>query len=151
VVADVPVVEVWEGEAGVNPGPGGPAQGQATPVFLVFRPGSRSGILVLWTGPAAVLIGGGSDHVMAVCRNRPHCPSCAERGQAANHKPGSAGCAPVYCRRDSRQSPPSQSRGGGKVAATRSGGAAGVPASARSSADTEIIPGRAEDGGGLTE
>jgi len=65
-----------------------------------------------------------------------HCPACAERRRRADHKPGSANCAPVNPRRDA-QPPPSQFRGG-EGTRPRVGGA-GVPATARRSlpADAE--------------
>jgi len=36
-----------------------------------------------------------SEHRASVCRSRPHCPSCAERGKKSSHRPGGPGCVPV--------------------------------------------------------
>jgi len=92
---------------------------------------------------------GQSGHVVAACKNRPHCPSCAERGLKAGHKPGGVGCTPVNLRREPTCPSPPRPRGGGGNTARSGVGSAGVPVSARSSADTEIMPGRAEDGASL--
>jgi len=48
---------------------------------------------------------GEPDHAAAVCRNRPHCPTCAERKRRTDHRPGGTDCAPVGPRRDTRPPP----------------------------------------------
>jgi len=58
---------------------------------------------------------GEKDHVVAYCRNRPHCPSCKERGLNASHKPGGPSCTPVYPFRPGQQrSQPARTRAKGK-------------------------------------
>jgi len=63
---------------------------------------------------------GGSDHVVAACRNRSHCPSCYERGRNANHKPGSTSCVPVGPRRGAPPPPPQRTPSRGERGATAS-------------------------------
>ncbi|KYN18893.1 hypothetical protein ALC57_08736 [Trachymyrmex cornetzi] len=38
---------------------------------------------------------GGTDYTIQVCRNRPCCPVCKERGSPYNHRAGSENCRPV--------------------------------------------------------
>jgi len=75
---------------------------------------------------------GGPDHIVETCRNRPHCPLCAERRRRADHRPGSANCASVNPRRGPPSPLPSQTRVRGEIRDTETGAAS--------------VPGRAEDG-----
>jgi len=72
-------------------------------------------------------------HFAENCRNRPHCPPCAERSKRADHRPGGAGCTPVNPRSRPLSSPPPRTRTGGRTKGDAETGAASVP-------------GRAEDG-----
>jgi len=72
----------------------------------------------------------------ARCRNKPHCPSCQEKGRKADHKPGGASCVPVGPRRGPPSPPPSQIRArGGRGAPAR--GAVGVPGRAGDGATSQ--------------
>ncbi|KAL0820080.1 hypothetical protein ABMA28_006025 [Loxostege sticticalis] len=41
---------------------------------------------------------GQPDHIARLCSATPHCPVCAERGKAADHKIGSQNCSPPTTR-----------------------------------------------------
>jgi len=57
---------------------------------------------------------GEPDHVAAMCRNRPHCPACAEKKRRVDHRPGSVDCAPIAPRRDIQPPPLAVSRWRGR-------------------------------------